>query len=224
MTSTKKKNEIGNGIYTPTDIAKILRVSNRKANAWINKYWDGRFAKLYQSKYSWKVENTKAVDFFTLIEFYILIKLVENGIRHQTIYKAHEELSQIVNNRYPFTLKKVLKNIRTDKRSIIIKLDDKLINLDGSKQLSLEFLKTFYSKIEFGKDDIASKLYPLGKEKAILIDPDRKFGHPVLEEKNIYPETLYKHYKSGDPIPYLSKVYGISEQNVLDSIAYCEAA
>jgi len=63
----------------------------------------------------------------------------------------------------------------------------------------------------------------LGKEKAVMIDPKRKFGRVVLDKRNIYPEILYSHYKAGDSVKYLSVVYELNEGDVTDAIEYCKA-
>jgi uncharacterized protein (DUF433 family) len=64
----------------------------------------------------------------------------------------------------------------------------------------------------------------MGKQNSIVLDPKRKFGHPVIENYNIYPETIYKLYKAGDPIPYIAHVYELTEQQVNNAIEFCQAA
>ena len=41
--------------------------------------------------------------------------------------------------------------------------------------------------------------------------------------KNIFPETLYNHYKAGDPVVYISYVYELTEKEVQDAIDYMAA-
>lgn len=57
-----------------------------------------------------------------------------------------------------------------------------------------------------------------------MIDPERKFGHPVLEMKNIFPETIYGHYKAGAPIEYISYIYKVTEKEVRDAIEFIDDA
>ncbi len=54
----ENKPKIGLGIYTPSEIAQILRLPNYKITRWITKYWDGELGKEFNSLYSWKTGNS----------------------------------------------------------------------------------------------------------------------------------------------------------------------
>ena len=79
----ENKVEIGNGIYTLPDLAKILDLDYYKIRRLLNEYWDKRFAKDFRSKYSWLVGNSRAVSFHTLIEFYIFYQFKDLGVSTQ---------------------------------------------------------------------------------------------------------------------------------------------
>ena len=57
------KVEIGNGIYTLPDLAKILDLDYHKVRRLLNEYWENRFGNNLNAKYSWSSGNTKAVSF-----------------------------------------------------------------------------------------------------------------------------------------------------------------
>lgn len=220
----ENKLQLGLGIYTTAEIAQILRLPYYKVNRWIDKYSDGELGQEFEQRYSWKTDNSKAVSFHTLVEFYVMMQLTEAGVKTRKVLEAHKELSQIFNTNFPFALKEVLDGINTDGKRIFFNVDNATITLDGTKQFNLEFIRVFFKKLEFDGNNLASKLWPLGKEKSVLIDPTRKFGHPVLELKNIYPETIYGHFKAGDPIEYISYVYELTEKEVHDAIEFIAAA
>jgi len=220
----ENKPQLGLGIYTPAEIAQILRLPYYKVNRWIDKYWDGELGQEFEKSYSWKTENSKAVSFHTLVEFYVMMQFADAGVKTRKVLEAHKELSQNFNTSFPFALKEVLDGINTDGKRIFFSLNDNTLTLDGTKQLNLGFIKVFFKKLDFDANNLASKLWPLGKEKSILIDPSRKFGHPVMEMKNIYPETIYGHFKAGDPIEYISYVYELTEKEVRDAIEFIAAA
>ena len=148
-------------------------------NRWIDKYWDGELGHEFEKRYSWKTENSKAVSFHTLVEFYVMMQLAEAGVKTRKVLEAHKELSQLYGTHFPFALKEVLDGINTDGKRIFFDIEDNTISLDGTKQLNLGFIKIFFKKLEFDTNNLASRLWPLGREKSILIDPERKFGHPV---------------------------------------------
>ena len=220
----ENKPQLGFGIYNPAEIARILRLPYYKVNRWIDSYWDGELGQEFEKKYSWKTENSKAVSFHTLVEFYVMMQLADAGVKTRKVLEAHKELSTTFSTDFPFALKEVLDGINTDGNRIFFSVNDTTINLDGTKQLNLEFIRIFFKKLEFDANHLASRLWPLGREKSVLIDPSRKFGHPVLETKNIYPETIYGHFQAGDPVEYISHVYELTEKEVQDAIDYMKAA
>jgi uncharacterized protein (DUF433 family) len=220
----ENKLELGVGIYPVSEIARILRLPNYKIHRWIDTYWDGELGKEFEERYSWKTNKSKAVGFHTLIEFYIMMSLSEAGVKTRSILNAHKELSGIYNSPFPFALKEVVNGLKTDGSKIFFKAKDDIVTLDGSKQLNLNFLKLFFKKLDFDLNNVASKYWPLGKEKKIVVDPKRKFGHPLINGSNIYPETIYNLYKGDESIEYIAHLYNLSEKEIKDAIEYCQAA
>lgn len=220
----ENKPVLGNGIYTAVDIAKILRIKESKVRRWINVYWDGEIGAQFGEKYSWNITGNRAVSFHTMVEFYIMLLFSEAGVQPKAVIKAHKELSHMFKTPFPFAKKEVLHNIQVSGKDIYIELNENIQQLNGTKQLAFRLIQQFYKNLEFDKDEIATRFWPLGKETAIVVDPSRKFGSPILAENNIYPETLYNHYLAGDPINYLAHIYEISEKEILDAIKFCEAA
>lgn len=214
--------QLGIGVYTSSEIAQILRLPYHKVNRWIDKYWDGELGQEFESRYSWKTDNSKAVSFHTLVEFYVMVQFAEAGVKTRKVLEAHKELSKGYNTAFPFALKKVLTGIKTDGKKIYLDKDGSTISLDGTKQLNLDFIRIFFMKLDFNSDHIASQLWPIGRNKAILVDPQRKFGHLVIEGTNIFPETIYQLHQSGDPIDYIA--YELELKQINDAIEYCSAA
>jgi uncharacterized protein (DUF433 family) len=216
--------KIGSGFYTISDVAKILRLPYQRVSMWVNRYWDGELGKEYENKYSWVVDGSKAVSFHTLIEFYVLYLFAESGVQTRKVLNAHKELSTMFNSSFPFAQKRILENIQTDGKRIFFYLNNNILSLDGTKQFNLSFIEMFFKNLEFDKDLLATKFWPLGKNRSVIIDPKRQFGHPVVGKTNIYPETLFNLYKSGEPINFIAFTYELDEKDVKDAIMFCEAA
>jgi uncharacterized protein (DUF433 family) len=221
---TENKLNIGTGIFTIPEISKILRLPYSKVSLWVNRYWDDELGAEFQSKYSWTLNNTKAVSFFTLVEFYVLYMLAESGVKTRRVLEAHKELSGYFGTFFPFAQKAILENIQTDGQKVFFNLDGSYLTLDSTKQFNLGFIKLFFKKIDFDGEMLASRFWPLGKEKSILIDPQRQFGHPIIGDTNIYPETLFSLYKGGDSVKFISFVYDLEESAVNDAIEFCKVA
>lgn len=214
--------QLGTGIFTIREVASILRIPYPKVHRWVKEYWDGRLGKLFQTQYSWMTEGSRAVSFHTVVELYVMIQLAEKGVRTSEVLLAHQKLSRIYKTRFPFAQKQVLEEIQTDGKRIFWKRGEDIVSLNGSDQFNLNIIKIFFKMLDFGEEDVVSRLWPMGKDKAIVIDPARKFGHPIIDGKNIYPETIFEHFKAGDPIPYIAHIYQITEKEAEDAINYCK--
>ncbi len=220
----ENKPKLGLGIYTASEIAQILRVPYRKVYTWMNKYWDGKLGKEYGSKYSWQIDGTRAVSFHTFIEFYIMMRFSEAGVKPKQVLQAHSELVKMYNTAFPFALKEVLEGIKCDGKHVFLKTKKGIIELNGTKQFNLTIIQMFFVNLDFDNDNLASRFWPMGKKKSILVDPERRFGHPVIDGKNIFPEVIYNHHNAGDPIKYIAHIYELSEDEVNHALEYCDAA
>jgi len=218
------KPQLGNGIYTTTEIAQILQIPYQKIHSWINKYWDGELGKLYEQEYSWSVNNSRAVGFHSLVEFYIMVQFAEAGVSTRQVLNAHKELSKLFKTTYPFAQKDVLDSIKTDGKKIFLSTNGSIITLDGSKQFNLDFLKLFFKKLEFDNELVASRLWPLGKSHNVVCDPHHKFGQPIIAGTNIQAEAIYKMHLAKEPISFIAELYEIPVSNVKDAIKLFKSA
>ena len=216
--------EIGLGIFTIPDIASILNLKPSKVNSLLNEYWDKRFASQYGEKYSWKVHDNKAVSFHTLVEFYIFFQLKEAGVPTQKILDAHSQLSVRFDTAFPFASSKIIDKMTSVGKRIVFEINkNDIINLDSTKQLNLKFIKQFAQNLDFDKNNLANKFYPLGKSNSVIVDPEHQFGQPVLKNTNIYPQTIYNLHKSKESKKFIAESYEISLKQVNDAIDYCKS-
>ena len=219
----ENKLTIGTGCYTASDIAQILRIPRPKVCRWMN-YWDKKLGEEFGDSYSWQVENSKAVSFHTLVEFYVMMQLSESGVKPKEVLKAHLILSKKHGTAFPFAQKDLLSKIFTDGRKVFNIDGEDIITLDRSCQLNLSIIKTFFKNLDFDDDEIASRFWPRGRESSIVVDPKRKFGHPIVNGHNIYPEVLNGMIKAGDAPEFVAALYEISPKMVEDAVDYCLAA
>lgn len=223
-TAFAHKPTLGKGIFTPAEIARFLQLPTSTINRWINTYWDGEFAFGLDHGASWKIDGSKAVDFLTMIEIVVMGTISEQGVRSREIAKAHKVLSDIYKTSHPFASRSVINRLKIDGKRIYFVDGDHIINLDGTHQINLDFIKDLFKNLDFDTDELATRYWPLGKDKSIVVDPKRKFGHPVIAGKNIYPETIFGMIEAGDSPAFIASLYDLSDKEVQDAINYCSAA
>lgn len=220
----ENKIELGIGCYTLSEIAHILNLPYQKVHRWLNVYWDGELGREFNERYSWNVNQSKAVSFHTLIEFYIMAELSEAGVKPKEVLTAHKLLSVKYDTAFPFAQKELLEGIQTDGKKVYLSLGEDTMTLDGTNQLNMSLIKLFFKKLDFGSDQLAMRFWPLGKKKSVVIDPKRQMGHAVLGNHNIYPETIFNLYKGGDSIDFIAYLYELDVKSVRDAIEYSKAA
>ncbi|MFN0083234.1 MAG: DUF433 domain-containing protein [Ferruginibacter sp.] len=217
MNSLKTHSKLGEGIYSISDIAFLLKLPKQRVRRWLNDFWDIRLAEKYDQKYSWDHGRNQATNFYTLIEFYIFYCLRDAGVSQKKIFEAHEAMAKQLKTVYPFASAKLL----TDGKNILYSLNDgTTVKADTSKQITLrELIEQFYNKIDFSSSNkVAEKFYPLGKDKRIVVDPHHQFGQPVIKQTNIMAETIYDMFNAGESKIFISRFYDISINEVNSAI------
>jgi uncharacterized protein (DUF433 family) len=221
----ENKPELGYGIYTTPDIAQILRLPYGKVHRWIKDYWDNNFAKEVNSRYSWTDGKAIAISFHTLVEIFTFYQFTHAGVTVDKIITSHKILSKKFDTPFPFATSDVLINISTDgKRIYFLENGKDIISLDASHQLNLDLVRQYFKKIEFDGGSLAVRLWPIGKDKSVVVDPSHQFGQAVIKGTNISPETLFELHEAGEPDDFIASLYGVSNKQVQDALDYCRKA
>jgi uncharacterized protein (DUF433 family) len=218
----KNKPTLGIGLYSVPDVARILGLELPFVRRWLKEYWENQFKAKKKFQSTWGSGREKTVHFYTLIEFYVFYQLRKQGLSAQNIAKSHEIIAEELNVQFPFASSTIL----TDGKKILYKIEDDLIvNADKSRQLNFSaIIKDFCHQMDFGKDSLAIRYWPLGKEKNIVVDPHHQLGQPIIRNTNILAETLYRMYTAGEKINFISSLYDVSESDVKDSIEFFKKA
>ena len=219
MTSIKP--EIGQGIYTAPDAARILDLPVYKVRRWLKEYWNKRFGSGVQS-YSWGEGGERAFGFLTLMEFYVFYRLKESGVQTRKILYAHERLSKRLGTMFPFASIKLL----TDGGRILFSPENgAIVDVEPDFQYNLkEVIAPFCEKIEFNHGNLAQRFYPMGKERSIVIDPHHQFGQPTITGTNIIPMTLWNYHRGGETPGMIASLFDLSEVQVNDAVEFCKKA
>ncbi len=95
---------------------------------------------------------------------------------------------------------------------------------DGQLMLSAP-VRVFQLSAEYGQpagpddgDQVVVRLHPLGRGRGVTIDPERKFGQPVV--RAVPTAVLFEQYSAGDSIELIAGGYELSRDQVLDAIEF----
>ena len=200
--------KLGEGIFLTNDVASILRLPYSKVRHLMKNYWHG---------HELGDDKNKAVNFYALIEFYTFFKLRELGVAASEIKKAHSILAKDLGTKYPFASS----GIKTDGKKVWYETLENLIKVDGKKQFTIkEFILGFLHKIDFGKDNLAQRFYPLNNSKLVVVDPKHQFGQPTVSGRNITTSAIRKLHDGGESIKNIADLYDIKSSQVSDALHY----
>ena len=204
-----------NGTYSIEDIATILNLPEAQGKQWLREYMKGQVAIDEPAS-----EPAVAANFHTLIEFYTFYQLRAQGVWPSKINNAREILSDILHTDYPFATA----NILTDGRNVFYNAEvGELIQADQTLQLTIQqVVEPFCKRIEFGDDSLATKLYPLGREASIQIDPARQSGRPVVGDTEVLSQSVFDFFLHGNPVSSVAKRFNLTEKEVEDVIVFHE--
>ncbi|MCC6412502.1 MAG: DUF433 domain-containing protein [Saprospiraceae bacterium] len=214
--------EIGYGIYTLRDVAQILHLPKATVRRWLKEYWDLRFAKQVGEKHSWGHKRDKAINFFTLVEFYVFYELRKHGVSAKHVLNAHGVLQKELGVDYPFASYRIM----TDGKNVLFSPDlDTIVSVKGMQYELKGIIADFLKKIDFDpKNQTALRLYPSGKGHTIVVDPQHQFGQPVIKGTNILTETLYALHLGGESEKQIAALYDIKLSEVRDAIKFYQQA
>lgn len=211
--------KLGGGIYNTTDVADLLKISNHKAYYLLNNYLGDKFKK--QTEFDYRISDDDDrfyVNFLALIELYVFQKFRNAKVSAQKVRKIHDFLSKKLNTPYPFASTDFYKS----GKDIYFKDGDDWVITDKSLQIALKkIIESFGAKISFNENNLAEKYFPLGKDKSIVIDPNYRFGQPILKDSYLPIEPLYETYiaEEGDA-DLICHTYNISKNEIDDIVEF----
>jgi uncharacterized protein (DUF433 family) len=216
--------QIGEGIFLIKDVSKILQLPYEKVYRWIVGYWGRSLSD--EVNYVFGNDDNRAINFYSLIEFYTFFKLREKGVSTQDIRILHKQLSVDLNTPYPFAIAQdyfVDKKHKEQKKKTFVyyKYLDSLIRLDKRKQFSFDFIiNDFLDKIEFDESNFARRYVPIGKDRNVVVDPKKQFGQPTILGRNIKTQTVYSLHRGGETNEDISTLYNLTIKDVEDAIYF----
>jgi len=211
--------KLGDGIFLIKDVSKILHLDYNKVYRWIIGYWDGHLKEDFN--YTFGQKGNKAINFYSLIEFYTFFKLREKGLSPHAIRKLHDEMIVVYKTPYPFAMAQdYFVEKRRKKAFVYYKYLESLIKSDKKHQFSLNFLEKFLERVEFDDNNLAKRFFPLENSRNIVVDPKHQFGQPTIAGTNIKTQSIYNLYKGGESYENICNLYDVDKSSVQDAVTF----
>jgi len=216
-------------VYTIPDAAHYLRIPPSTLKSWVT----GRAYKTKAGvRHAEPLIHTpgtgypRLLSFFNVVEAHILgaLRRVHN-VPMENVRRAIAQVELDLNSKHPL----IDARFKTDGVNLFVEHCDNLMDQDGQfaiRQAIEEYLKRI--EWEPGMRGLAVRLYPFiiephrpDEPKAILIDPRRAFGRPVLAGTGIQTAVIASRHRAGETIQELAQDYKLPPEMVEDAIR-CE--
>lgn len=209
---------IGEGIYSVPDAAHILGFPANKVRRWIKAYWEDKFTG-GNSKYTWGEGRDRGFNFYTLVELIAIYALREKGVSFHKIIEARQLLQNEFNTEYPFASEKIM----SDGERFYFTINQSVVlDVNLKRQTSIKKLvEPYCKKLDFDAiDKLAKKFWPLGKDRSVVVDPQHRFGEPVIDGTNISVNILASMVAGDDSVEMIADIYRLQPEQIKDAVAY----
>ena len=208
----------------------MLQLGKGTAKRWIDGY--RRLGKHYPPIVREGRTHDDAVSWGEFVETALLSAYRDLGPQIYHLRGIVERLRESLNVRYPLAHVRPLVDVPTMKlvldtqRATGLDQDLWLVRELGTGQLKLsEGAHLFKIKTDFdtprgATDVVAMRYHPLGPGTAVTIDPQQRFGQPVV--RAVPTAVLAEQVRAGDPIESVAVAYQLSPDEVRQAFRYEE--
>jgi uncharacterized protein (DUF433 family) len=173
-------------------------------------------------------DGSTDLSFVNLVEALSLSGFREIGVPLQRVRRALDYASRVLEVNHLLASERIL----SDGLDLFWEFQEReneqhLVNLSrGGQKAFPEAVSRYLREIEWGSDAFASRWWPhapRATEGAVVVDPKRAFGAPVLVGTGIRTEDVFNRFSSGESIADLAGDYGLTAEQV-ESAVRTEAA
>lgn len=210
---------LGEGIYSPRQAARLLGTSPQDVIRWTR--GSGPAAPLWRAHYQF-LDDTTEVSFLDLVELRVVRALRAAQISLQAIRYAIE----FAQKRFEIDRPLATVRFKTDGTEILmdaVERDGELVSLSkkrpGQKVFS-RLVEQSVSGLEFEGSRV--KRWRPDQTKYVVIDPERAFGDPVLDEFGVSTRVLLQEFERFRDYKYLSRLYEVDVAQIRDAVLFEE--
>ena len=225
VTAASPSDLLGKGIYTVPDASRLSRVSQRRIRYWLKGIPSEEIAestdrRLWQGELR-PMEDKFALGFLDLQEVRFIDAFRRAGVSWHLLRAAHGVARKRYDIEHPFCTRHFV----TDGGQIIEEIAAKPEGIEHEEvvhgqRVFPQVIQPFLRELEFSADDQLVRWWPLGPDRAVVLDPRRQFGQPITARTGVATEILQAAAKAGQSIEEIAEWYELEPDSVRDAIAF----
>lgn len=214
------------GIYTIPEAARLTKVSATRIRRWMKGYdFKTRKNEQHHSDPVWTgqlpaIDGQIAVGFRDLMEIRFVEAFIRQGVTWTTMRRAHQAAKAKLNTDHPFCTHR----FATDGREILLEQaqasgDKHFIDITNDQREFERIVTPFLRELEF--DHGVTRWWPLGKERAVVVDPERNLGQPTVTRSGVPTRVLANSVKANaGSIESVARWFEVAPDEVRDAVEF----
>jgi uncharacterized protein (DUF433 family) len=206
------------GLYALPEAARLARVPRTTLTNWFRGYRYPVGGRLVRAEpvISSSAEQERALSFVNLMEALTLAGFRQIRAPMQRVRKALDYAARFIDAEHRLASRRLL----TDGKELFWEFQEQsrdgeisLVNLSrGGQKVFPEAVLRYLREMELSRDTFAKRWWPgsLPGEDAVVVDPRRAFGAPVIARTGIRTEDVSSRFSAGEALGDLADDYGLT--------------
>ncbi len=206
------------GLYALPEAARLARVPRTTLTNWVRGYRYPVGGLLVRAKpvIASSAEQEDALSFVNLMEALTLAGFRQIKVPMQRVRRALDFAARFVDAEHLLASRRLL----TDGKELFWEFQERsrdgeisLVNLSrGGQKVFPEAVLRYLREMEWARDTFAKRWWPGSqpREGAVVVDPRRAFGAPVIAQTGIRTEDVFSRFSAGEALADLADDYGLT--------------
>jgi len=215
------ENMLGVGIYGIPEASRLTGVSRGRIRRWLTGY---DFASKSGTRHSppvWKPElptigGDLALTFLDLQE----VRFVDAFLKLNVPWKTIRLVEEIARDRYHLSHPFCTLRFKASGRQIFREVEGKVFEFITNQHFFEGVIQPFLKDVDF-HGQYPMRWWFLGHNRAVILDPARSFGQPIVDKGGYLTRTIADTLKAEKSIDHVASWYGIERSAVEDAVE-CE--
>ena len=209
---------LGQGVYTPREAARLVGANAQQVLRWTR--GSGPTDPFLRAYYQFLDEDVTEISFLDLIEVRVVSAMRRAGISLQSIKFAISFAQDRLGLERPL----ISKSFKSDGTEILmdaIENDGELVSLSRKRpgqKVFREIVSQSLNDLEYDGDNVVR--WRPQRFSAVVIDPTRHFGDPILDEFGVSTSVLAEEFEIFSDEKYLSKIYDIPIKKIRVALGF----
>ncbi len=214
------------GIYTVPEASRLTRVASPRIRRWLKGYSFFSGEREHVSPPVWRgqlqpVDGALALGFLDLMEIRVVDAFLRAGVSWKTLREAERKGSELFQSGHPFCTQR----FETDGRSIFVEIGAKteepvLLEIIENQAVFDKITSPFFKDLEFSQDRRLERWWPLGDHRAVVVDPRRAFGKPIVVDRGVPTAILSSAVTASKSVDEVVFWYDVPKTSVEDAIEF----